>query len=48
LFLLNLTSAFPAAFISVNAYWPLILYFHGNGEVVSDYDQIAPSIDNTI
>lgn len=25
-----------------DAYWPLILYFHGNGEVVSDYDQIAP------
>jgi alpha-beta hydrolase superfamily lysophospholipase len=22
--------------------WPWILYFHGNGEVVSDYDQIAP------
>ena len=22
--------------------WPLILYFHGNGEVVSDYDHIAP------
>jgi uncharacterized protein len=25
-----------------DAGWPLILYFHGNGEVVSDYDQIAP------
>ncbi|HVN25605.1 MAG TPA: alpha/beta hydrolase [Syntrophorhabdales bacterium] len=23
-------------------HWPLILYFHGNGEVVSDYDHIAP------
>jgi len=22
--------------------WPWILYFHGNGEVVSDYDEIAP------
>ena len=22
--------------------WPTILYFHGNGEVVSDYDTIAP------
>lgn len=22
--------------------WPSILYFHGNGEVVSDYDDIAP------
>jgi alpha-beta hydrolase superfamily lysophospholipase len=22
--------------------WPQILYFHGNGEVVSDYDEIAP------
>ncbi len=22
--------------------WPSILYFHGNGEVVSDYDEIAP------
>jgi hypothetical protein len=22
--------------------WPWILYFHGNGEVVSDYDGIAP------
>jgi hypothetical protein len=22
--------------------WPLILYFHGNGEVVSDYDGISP------
>ncbi|MFZ5596705.1 MAG: alpha/beta hydrolase, partial [Bacillota bacterium] len=21
---------------------PWVLYFHGNGEVVSDYDQIAP------
>ena len=25
-----------------DATWPLILYFHGNGEVASDYDQIAP------
>ncbi len=22
--------------------WPWILFFHGNGEVVSDYDEIAP------
>jgi pimeloyl-ACP methyl ester carboxylesterase len=22
--------------------WPTILYFHGNGEVASDYDEIAP------
>jgi alpha-beta hydrolase superfamily lysophospholipase len=22
--------------------WPWILYFHGNGEVVSDYDELAP------
>ncbi|MBA4417697.1 MAG: alpha/beta hydrolase [Syntrophus sp. (in: bacteria)] len=22
--------------------WPWMLYFHGNGEVVSDYDEIAP------
>jgi alpha-beta hydrolase superfamily lysophospholipase len=22
--------------------WPWILYFHGNGEVASDYDEIAP------
>ena len=25
-----------------NKDWPSILYFHGNGEVVSDYDGIAP------
>ena len=25
-----------------DATWPSILYFHGNGEVVSDYDYIAP------
>ena len=24
------------------AEWPWILFFHGNGEVVSDYDDIAP------
>ena len=22
--------------------WPWLLYFHGNGEVVSDYDELAP------
>ena len=25
-----------------NPKWPWILFFHGNGEVVSDYDEIAP------
>ncbi len=25
-----------------NPKWPWILFFHGNGEVVSDYDDIAP------
>ena len=25
-----------------NQEWPWILFFHGNGEVVSDYDDIAP------
>jgi len=25
-----------------NAKWPWILFFHGNGEVVSDYDEISP------
>ncbi len=25
-----------------NQEWPWILFFHGNGEVVSDYDEIAP------
>lgn len=25
-----------------NESWPWILFFHGNGEVVSDYDEIAP------
>jgi alpha-beta hydrolase superfamily lysophospholipase len=25
-----------------NEKWPWILFFHGNGEVVSDYDEIAP------
>jgi len=25
-----------------NQQWPWILFFHGNGEVVSDYDEIAP------
>ena len=25
-----------------NDQWPWILFFHGNGEVVSDYDEIAP------
>src|SRR3989304_2696028 len=22
--------------------WPWVLFFHGNGEVVSDYDEISP------
>jgi len=29
-------------FYEKNKDWPWILYFHGNGEVVSDYDGIAP------
>ncbi len=29
-------------FYEKNKTWPWILYFHGNGEVVSDYDEIAP------
>lgn len=37
----------PRAAISSRFYlgdskWPWILYFHGNGEVASDYDEIAP------
>ncbi len=29
-------------FYKGNQEWPWILFFHGNGEVVSDYDDIAP------
>ena len=29
-------------FYEENKDWPWILYFHGNGEVVSDYNEIAP------
>jgi uncharacterized protein len=29
-------------FYQGNKDWPWILFFHGNGEVVSDYDEIAP------
>ncbi|HVN98204.1 MAG TPA: alpha/beta hydrolase [Syntrophorhabdaceae bacterium] len=29
-------------FYKGEAGWPWILYFHGNGEVVSDYDEISP------
>ena len=29
-------------FYEKNKDWPWILYFHGNGEVVSDYNDIAP------
>jgi len=29
-------------FYAYNQAWPWILFFHGNGEVVSDYDAIAP------
>ncbi len=29
-------------FYTGGEHWPWILYFHGNGEVVSDYDEIAP------
>jgi alpha-beta hydrolase superfamily lysophospholipase len=29
-------------FYTGNQKWPWILFFHGNGEVVSDYDEVAP------
>ena len=29
-------------FFNGNSLWPTILFFHGNGEVISDYDDIAP------
>jgi pimeloyl-ACP methyl ester carboxylesterase len=29
-------------FFAGNHEWPWILFFHGNGEVVSDYDEISP------
>lgn len=29
-------------FYQKSSAWPTILYFHGNGEVVSDHDEIAP------
>ena len=29
-------------FYEGDAKWPWILFFHGNGEVVSDYDEVAP------
>ncbi len=29
-------------FYSGDGEWPWLLYFHGNGEVASDYDEIAP------
>lgn len=29
-------------FYVVNPQWPSILFFHGNGEVASDYDETAP------
>src|SRR4051812_29019211 len=29
-------------FYPANPLWPTILYFHGNGEVASDHDPIAP------
>jgi uncharacterized protein len=34
-------------FYGKNKDWPWILYFHGNGEVVSDYDDIAPLYQRT-
>ena len=34
--------AVSCRFYMENKDWPWILYFHGNGEVVSDYDHIAP------
>ncbi len=33
-------------FYSANGQWPWLLYFHGNGEVASDYDEIAPLYHN--
>lgn len=32
----------PCRFYQGHPQWPWILFFHGNGEVVSDYDEIAP------
>ena len=29
-------------FYAGDQHWPWILFFHGNGEVVSDYDEVAP------
>jgi len=29
-------------FYKGNSGWPWVLFFHGNGEVVSDYDEISP------
>ncbi len=34
--------AVSCRFYPGNETWPWILYFHGNGEVVSDYDDISP------
>jgi hypothetical protein len=34
--------AISCRFYLSDSKWPWILYFHGNGEVVSDYDEIAP------
>src|SRR5687768_1487477 len=31
-----------ARFFAGDPAWPSILFFHGNGEVASDYDEIAP------
>ncbi len=31
-----------ARFYEGSKHWPWILYFHGNGEVVPDYDDLAP------
>ena len=34
--------AITCRFYKGNDAWPWIVFFHGNGEVVSDYDNIAP------
>jgi pimeloyl-ACP methyl ester carboxylesterase len=34
-----------ARFYMAHPDWPSILFFHGNGEIVADYDDIAPSFN---
>jgi pimeloyl-ACP methyl ester carboxylesterase len=38
----DLRVAISCRFYLGDSRWPWIFYFHGNGEVVSDYDEIAP------